>query len=203
MNKIFHPSIRRLASLTGVACFVLVFGTGCELRKKMYDQPRLDPYETSDFFEDGMASRPIVQGSVPRGFLREDDHFYRGRVNDEMAETLPMPVTEELLARGRERYNIYCSVCHAPSGYGDGMVVQRGFKVPQSLHIERLRTAPDGYFFDVITRGFGMMPSYSYQVPPADRWAIIAYIRALQLSQYASMDDVPEAMRENLRDGKL
>lgn len=195
---------RVLSTIMSLSAFSLVLGlgSGCELRKKMYDQPRYEEYESSSFFSDGMASRPLVEGTVPRGWLREDDHFYRGRVGDEFAETLPMDVTAALLARGRERFDIYCSVCHDPSGIGNGMVVQRGFKLPSSFHIDRLRTSPDGYFFDVISRGFGMMPSYAFQVKPEDRWAIVAYIRALQLSQHATLEDVPEDKRAELQSGK-
>lgn len=198
MNRVLPTAVSMLA-LT----LVLGLSSGCKLRKKMYDQPRYDEYEASAFFPDGMASRPLVEGTVPRGWLREDDHLYRGRIDGEFAETLPMELTPELLARGRERFNIYCSVCHDPSGTGNGMVVQRGFKQPSSFHIDRLRTSPDGYFFEVITRGFGMMPSYSFQVKPEDRWAIVAYIRALQLSQHATLDDVPEDKRAELQSGKL
>jgi hypothetical protein len=198
MNRVSHT----ILSVSALAC-VLGLSSGCELRKKMYDQPRYEEYESSAFFANGMASRPLVEGTVPRGWLREDDHFYRGRINGELAENIPMDVTAELLARGRERYNIYCSVCHDPSGYGNGMVVQRGFKLAASFHMDRLRASPDGYYFEVISRGFGMMPSYAYQIKPEDRWAIVAYVRALQLSQHATLEDVPEDKRAGLQGGKL
>jgi len=179
--------------------FALVFGTsGCELRKKMYDQPRYKTYAESDFFADGASARPIVPGTVPRGFLREDDHFYRGTLNGQWVTDLPMDVTFELVERGQQRYDIFCSVCHDPTGYGNGMVVSRGFKQPESFHSDRLRAAAEGYYYQVITDGFGMMPSYAYQIKPEDRWAIIAYIRALQLSQYTPLADVPEDLRAQL-----
>ncbi len=176
---------------------------GCELRQKMFDQPSKRPYQESEFFEDGMSARPMVEGAVPRGHLEEDDHLYRGRVDDEFAESYPFPVNREVIIRGKERYNIYCSVCHDHAGYGNGMVVQRGFQKPESLHTDRLVESPEGYYFEVISRGFGRMPGYSYQLSAEDRWAIIAYIRALQLSQRATLDDVPEDIRENLQAGSL
>jgi len=180
---------------------LLFVSSGCELRKKMYDQPRYKTYAESDFFEDGSSARPIVPGTVPRGFLREDDHFYRGMINGQWASDLPMDVTMELVERGRQRYDIYCSVCHGLAGYGDGMIVSRGFKQPESFHSDRLRSAAEGYYYQVITEGYGMMSSYAYQVRPEDRWAIIAYIRALQLSQHTPVADVPEALRAQLDSG--
>ncbi len=189
---------------SGVAIFVvlcaLLTTTGCDLRQKMWDQPSYRTYQESEFFEDGSSARPLVEGTVARGFLREDDHYYRGKVDGEFAKELPeqIEVTRELLMRGKERYNIYCSVCHDPAGYGNGMVVQRGFAEPESFHIDRLRGMPDGYYYSVITDGFGRMPGYAYQIRPSDRWAIVAYIRTLQLSQYATLDDVPETVRDDL-----
>ncbi len=198
-TKIWRTRMTLLGGI-GLVLSMTFLGTGCELRKKMYDQPRYKTYAESDFFEDGTSARPLVEGTVPRGFLREDDHFYRGMVDGTFATDFPdrVEITEELLWRGKERYDIFCSVCHDPAGYGNGMVVQRGFKAPESFHTERLRGMPDGYYYEVITSGFGMMASYAYQVKPEDRWAIIAYIRALQLSQYATWDDVPEAVRPEL-----
>jgi len=184
----------RRRSLLFLAFGVLV--AGC--RQDMHDQPRYEPLTKSDFFGDARSERPPVEGTVARGQLREDDHFYRGRVNGELATTLPVEITAELLARGRQRYDIYCSPCHDRIGRGRGMVVQRGFRPPPSLHDERLRAAPPGHFFDVMTNGFGAMSSYASQVPVRDRWAIVAYIRALQLSQNARIDDVPESERAAL-----
>jgi len=182
----------------------LLFSTGCEWRKKMYDQPRYKAYAESSFFEDGSSARPLVEGTVARGFLRDDDHFYLGQVDGAFASELPgkIELTEALLLRDQERFNIYCSVCHDHAGYGNGMVVQRGFKQPETLHSDRLRGMPDGYYYHVITSGFGMMPSYAYQIKPEDRWAIVAYIRALQYSQYAPMDVVPEDVRATLQAGR-
>lgn len=168
---------------------------GC--RQDMHDTPRYEPFEESDFFADKRAMRPFVEGTVARGHLRDNDLFYTGMVDDDLTDTLPpdVEVTRTLLDRGQERYNIYCAPCHSQLGDGNGMVVQRGFKRPVSLHDDRLRAERIGYFYDVITNGFGQMPNYAAQVAPADRWAIAAYIRALQLSQNATVDDVPAGER--------
>ncbi len=155
--------------------------SGCA--QQMADQQRLDPLEASDLFEDGRASRAPVEGTVARGRLRVDDHLYRGMVEGQPAGIYPYEVTLEMLARGRERYDIFCSPCHDRVGNGNGVIVQRGFRRPSSLHVDRLREAPPGYFFDVMTNGFGAMSTYAAQVPVRDRWAIAAYIEALQLSQ--------------------
>jgi cytochrome c len=168
----------------------------------MHDQPRYEPLEASSFFADGRASRPLLPGTVARGQLRTDTHAYTGKVDGNLVETLPMPVTRALLERGRERYNIYCAPCHDRLGGGQGMVVQRGFRRPPSLHIDRLREAPIGHFYDVMSNGFGVMMDYAAQVPPADRWAIAAYIRVLQLSQHAQLTDVPEDIRRQLQSMK-
>ncbi len=138
-------------------------------------------------------------GTVARGELELDDHFYRGKVDGKPAETFPMTITAAILARGHERFDIYCSPCHGRVGDGDGMVVARGMRRPPSFHIERLRKSPPGYFFDVITNGFGAMPDYSAQIRVEDRWAIIAYVRALQLSEHATVADVPAAERSKLQ----
>jgi cytochrome c553 len=154
----------------------------------MHDQPRYEPLEASAFHADGLSARSLVPGTVPRGGLREDTHLYTGRIGDDLAADLPMPLTSRLLARGRERFKIYCTPCHGALGNGQGMVVQRGFPAPRSLHDDRLRGEPVGYFYDVMTNGFGRMQDYSAQVPVEDRWAIAAYIRALQLSQGAPVE---------------
>lgn len=164
----------------------------------MHDAPRYEPLEASAFFADGRGSRTLVANTVARGTLREDNHLYQGKVGGQLAETFPMPVTLDVMARGQERYNVFCSPCHGRTGQGNGMVVQRGFRAPPSYHEERLRTAPVGYFFDVMTNGFGAMQDYSAQVPVPDRWAIAAYIRALQFSQRATVDDVPADRRADL-----
>jgi mono/diheme cytochrome c family protein len=162
---------------------------GC--RQDMHDQPRYKSLAKSDFFPDLRAARPPVEGTVARGQLHEDTYFYSGKIGANPGDYMPFPVTTEVMARGRERFNIYCAPCHSQLGDGKGMIVQRGFQPPPSYHTERLRKAPLGYFFDVMTNGFGAMPDYASQVTPRDRWCIVAYIRALQLSQNASAADVP------------
>lgn len=158
--------------------------TGC--RQDMHDQPKIEPLEASDFFADGMGARAPVAGTVARGWPIERTAVETGLdAEGRLVTELPVPLDAELLARGRERYDIFCSLCHARTGDGDGMIVRRGFKQPESFHSQRLRDVPVGYFFDVMTNGFGEMSSYRYQVPVADRWAIAAYVRALQLSRNA------------------
>jgi mono/diheme cytochrome c family protein len=169
---------------------------GC--RQDMHDAPRYEPLEASTFFRDGGSARTVVANTVARGTIYEDTHLYEGKINGQLADTFPMPVTAELMARGQERFNVFCSPCHGRTGQGNGTIVQRGFRAPRSYHEERLRNAPVGYFFDVMTHGFGAMADYASQVPVADRWAIAAYIRALQLSQNATVDDVPPAARPAL-----
>jgi mono/diheme cytochrome c family protein len=170
---------------------------GC--RQQMADQPYARPLQPHNFFEDGMASRPLEPGTVARDSMAADDVVSTGKVEGKPADALPIPVTRGLLQRGQERYNIYCSPCHDRVGSGQGMIVQRGFRRAQSFHQQRLREAPPGYYFEVISRGFGPMPSYAAQIKPSDRWAIIAYIRALQLSRHASLAELPAADREKLK----
>ncbi len=191
--------------VTGLALLSVVVGVaGC--RYDMQDQPRYRVYKKTDFFSDNLSTREWPEGTVPRGFLREDKAFFTGKIDnpdpnaavttttDASGNTLvssfpnsitefPMPVTRELVDRGQDRYNIYCIVCHGPLGNGDGMVVRRGFPQPPTYHDDRLRAAPVGHYFDVITNGWGKMNSYGAQIAPADRWAIVAYIRALQVSR--------------------
>ena len=180
-------------------CLASALGAAC--RQDMHDQPRVKPLARSDFFDDKRASRPPVEGTVARGQLRDDEHLYTGKVGKELATTYPFPITAQVLARGRERFTIYCTPCHGQLGMGEGMVVRRGFKRPTSFHIDRLREAPPGYFFDVMTNGFGAMSDYSAQVPVDDRWAIAAYIRALQISQHVSVADLPDKARAELGRG--
>jgi len=190
MNRCLHVA----ALLTAV-----VTTAGCDRRMDMYDQPRYEAQESSRFFADGKAARDPVPGTVARGWLRQDAHLYQGRTDDStLAVSFPMPVTRAMLERGAERYAIFCTPCHDGVGAGRGMVVRRGFKQPPSFHIDRLRAAAHGYLFDVITNGFGTMSSYASQVPPEDRWAIVAYIRALQLSQHVQLADLPPAERANV-----
>src|SRR5262245_54655727 len=140
-------------------------------RQDMHDQPKYQPLEASDFFADGRASRPLPPGTVARGHLNDDEHLYSGKSGKSFADTLPFPMSPAVLIRGQERFNIFCSPCHGRLGDGEGMVVRRGFRHPPSFHIERLRQAPVGYYFDVITNGFGSMQDYAAQVPAKDRWA--------------------------------
>ncbi len=183
--------------LAGVA---LVF-LGC--RQDMHDQPKLQPLEASDFFENGMASRQLPAGTVARGQLREDVHLWQGKdaggnVIDgmPMIDGKPIEITRELLLRGQNRYEIFCSVCHDSTGGGRGMIVRRGFKQPPPLSEQRLREMPNGYFFDVMTSGYGVMSSYANQLPVEDRWAVVAYIRALQASQMSLLSELPSEMQE-------
>ncbi len=166
----------------------------------MHDQPRYESYEASDFFTDGMASRIPPEGTIPQGGLRQGELLYTGKVDGKDSELFPFPITQNILVRGQNRYNIYCSPCHDKVGTGKGIIVRRGMKQPPSFHIARLREAPPGYFFDVMSNGFGVMFSYSSRVQPRDRWAIAAYIRALQLSQNASYGDVSEEDLEKLEE---
>jgi mono/diheme cytochrome c family protein len=182
------------ALLTAACC------TGCH--RDMQDQPRYEVLEASEFFPDGKSSRPLVAGTVARGMLREDVALETGKSDGQLVATIPLSIDRALLERGQERFNIYCSVCHGRTGVGDGMIVQRGFRQPPSFHTDRLRELPDGHYFDVITNGFGAMPSYRVQVPPRDRWAIVAYVRVLQMSQQATLDDVPADERRRLEEGQ-
>ena len=177
----------------GAAALLLA---GCRL--DMHVQPKYLPYEPTDFFGDGRSERQPVPGTVARGQLRLDELMYSGRENGVVADKFPFPMTKADLDRGRERYNVYCTPCHDYTGTGRGMIVQRGFPQPPSYHIQRLRDAPAGHFFEVITNGFGAMYSYAARVEPADRWRIAAYIRVLQLSRNAKIDDVPESERARL-----
>jgi len=177
---------------------VLVAVLACACRQDMHDQPRFEPLEASSMFPDGRSSRPRVPGTIARGERELDEHFELGLSGGQPAPTFPMEITREVLLRGRERFDVFCSACHDRAGTGQGIVVKRGLKQPPSFHIERLRQAPPGYFFDVITRGFGAMYDLSDRIPPADRWAIVAWIRTLQRSQNARLEDVPEAARARL-----
>ena len=185
--------------LVGVAALCVAL-SACQ--QEMANQPRYTPLESSSFFKDGRASRPLVPGTVARGQLRDDEHLYTGKVNGVLVDTFPFPITRADLARGRARFTIYCTPCHGALGDGNGMVVQRGLRPPPSFHIDRLRTAPVGHFFEVETNGLGAMQDYSAQIPAEDRWRIVAYIRALQLSQHATLGDVPESERQKLQGKK-
>jgi mono/diheme cytochrome c family protein len=170
-------------------------------RQKMAAQPKYDPLEPSDFFSDGMSARPRVHGTVVRGELAFDSFAATGKMNGQEGDGFPFPITLEVMNRGEERFNIYCSECHGKVGDGNGMIPSRGYRRPPSFHTETLRAAKTGHFFDVMTRGFGAMPTYAPQVPVSDRWAIIAYIRALQLSQHGTINDLPPDLRAKLAVG--
>jgi mono/diheme cytochrome c family protein len=188
----------RMAGFRGLGLWLAICVVGCT--QEMAEQPRYDPLEPSAFFTDGRSARPPVEGTVPRGYLRLDEHLYGGTVASVPADRLPVPLTRQLLVRGQERYDIYCSPCHDRLGNGQGMIVRRGFSPPPSFHDERLRLAPIGHFFIVMTEGYGTMPDYAAQVPPHDRWAIAAYIRALQLSQHATLAELSEEERRRIED---
>jgi mono/diheme cytochrome c family protein len=191
------------ASVTLWLCFL---GVGC--RQDMHDQPKYKALGRSEFFDDHRVARPQVEGTVARNQLREDEHLYTGKVAGAFVDAFPFALpeegparaakTREILARGRERYGIYCAPCHGQVGRGDGMVVRRGYRKPASFHEDRLRAQPAGFYFDVISRGFGAMPDYAGQVNVQDRWAVVAYIRALQLSQNSRLEDVAPENRAAL-----
>ncbi len=192
-----RAKLRALRARSARLVLLALAAAGC--RQDMHDQPKYKPFRESDFFPDRRAARPLVAGTVARGTLREDTLFYTGKLESgALTDTLPMPVTADLLERGRVQYQTFCAPCHGRTGSGDGMIVQRGFKKPFSYPIDRLRMMPIGYFFDVATNGFGAMADYATQVRVEDRWAIAAYIRTLQLSQYAPLAVVPEATRAEL-----
>ena len=201
----FAP-LREKVFLTLLLLPIFVLSTGC--RRDMQDQPKIKPLRGTTFFRDGLGSRQPIQGTVPRGYLRSDTEFFTGKkagtqgaastpaqqqtagatgaqtnTYPDDIDTFPLPITQEVVQRGRERYDIFCSACHGMTGNGDGMIVRRGFRRAASFNDDRLRQAPVGHFFDAITNGWGAMPSYAAQIPVQDRWAIVAYIRALQVSQ--------------------
>jgi len=182
---------------------VLLLASSIACRQDMHDQPKYVPLRPSDFFGDNRSERPLIEGTVARGHLNDDSAFYTGRGPDgKFVTDFPIPVTKEVILRGQDRFNIYCTPCHDRIGDGNGKVVRRGYRHPPSYHIDRLRQVENGYIYDVITNGFGAMPDYAAQVQqPADRWAIVAYIRALQLSRQATINDVPAAERKQLQGG--
>ena len=176
-----------------IVALVALASAGC--RQDMHDAPRFETYEANAFFADGRASRTAPAGTVARGWLREDEALHTGKVNGQFVDQFPLAVSRADLARGQERYGVYCTPCHGQIGDGNGMVVQRGLRQAASYHQDRLRNEKVGYLFDVVTNGFGAMQGHAEQVPVRDRWLIIAYVRALQLSQHASIDDVPADRR--------
>jgi mono/diheme cytochrome c family protein len=197
------PEIPRIPAVAGLGLnralgllLLIALFPGC--RQDMHDAPRIEPFEANSFFPDARGSRTPPAGTVARGWLRADEALYTGKVNGQVVDTIPMAITHDDLKRGQQRFNIYCSPCHGRLGDGNGMVVQRGLRQAASYHNDRLRQERIGYFFDVITNGFGAMQGYAEQVPVRDRWLIAAYVRALQLSQNAKIDDVPADKRGEL-----
>jgi hypothetical protein len=185
----------RFSGVVLLAAAAMLF-SGC--RMDMHIQPKYLPYDPTTFFDDGRSERPPVPGTVARGHLRLDELLYTGKENGVESNRFPFPITHEDLERGRQRFNIYCTPCHDYTGSGRGVIVLRGFPPPPSYHIDRLREAPVGHFFDVMTNGFGSMYSYASRIDPEDRWRIAAYIRVLQLSQHATLQDVPADERQKL-----
>ena len=187
--------LRGLLALT--AALLAVCASAC--RQDMHDQPKYIPLRPSNFFGDGRSARPLIEGTVARGHLEDDNAFFTGRGPDgKFVNEFPFPVTKAVMERGQNRFNIYCAPCHDRLGNGDGKIVRRGYRHPPSYHIDRLREVPNGYIYDVISSGFGAMPDYAAQIHPADRWAIVAYVRALQLAQNGKIDDVPADKRGEL-----
>jgi mono/diheme cytochrome c family protein len=190
----------RLTSAAMRAAFLLLAGacalaiSGCDqMRQDMATQPKARPLSPSDFFQDGRSERPLLENTVARGSLANDEYMVAKDSN-----AFPLPVNQALLARGQDRYGAFCTPCHGLQGDGNGMVALRGMKHPPSYHTDRLRESPNGYFYDVISNGFGQMYGYAAQIPPRDRWAIVAYVRALQLSRDARASELPAELRQKL-----
>ena len=194
---------KRALDFHRVACclFAVAFAvTGC--RQEMFDQPRANPLRASEFFRDGAASQSLPPSTVARGFLNDDEALYSGSIGTNLVTEFPFRISQGTLERGRERFDIYCAPCHGRTGEGNGMIVQRGFPAPPSYHTKRLRNAPVGHFYDVMTRGYGLMYPQASRIAPSDRWAIAAYIRALQLSHSAVLADVSTEQRALLEAGR-
>jgi mono/diheme cytochrome c family protein len=186
-----------LRTLKAIAVLsLLVLMAAC--RQDMQDQPKYKPLGASRFFADGRDARPIPAGTIARDDFNNHDSFHTGENNFDFLDTIPLKVDSALLHRGQERYNIYCSPCHARTGDGNGMVAQRGVKIPADFHTDRLRSVPPGYIYQVIKNGYGAMGDYGDQIPVNDRWAIVAYVKALQLSRDATLSDVPVDQRDHL-----
>ena len=175
---------------------LLLLAAGC--RQDMHNSPKAIPLRESVFFKNGSSARPLIEGTVARGTLQDDAAFFTGKNGATEVDALPFALTAEVLDRGEQRFNIYCTPCHGLAGNADGMIVRRGYRQPPSFHIERMRTVPLGHFYDVMTNGFGAMPDYRAQIAPRDRWAIAAYVRALQLSQHAPAAELSPEERQKL-----
>jgi len=192
----FPGGARRLRRILPTLSAMVAMALLSSCRIDMHVQPKQNPLSRSDFYPDQRSARPLVEGTVARGQLQADQYFYTGKIGNNPGDSMPFPVTKQVLERGRERYDIFCAPCHSRLGDGEGFVPSRGFsRRPPSYHIPRLEKAPLGYFFDVMTNGYGVMPDYASQIPPDDRWKIVAYIRALQLSQNATVNDVPPGQK--------
>lgn len=189
--------MRTLSSLL-IVLPAFLFLASC--RQDMQDQPKYKPLGASRFFADGREARPIPAGTIARDELNDNDPLHTGQQNGVFLDIIPVPVDSQLLQRGRDRYDIYCSPCHGRTGDGNGMVAQRGVKIPANFHTERLRSVPPGYIYQVIANGYGAMGDYGDQIPVNDRWAIVVYVRALQLSRNATVNDVPADQRAQLTD---
>lgn len=183
-------------SSIAIVLATLLMATAC--RQDMQDQPKYKPLGESKFFPDGRMARPIPAGTIARDELNDTDSFHTGQGNGTFLDTIPVPVTAALLHRGRDRFDIFCSPCHGRLGDGNGMVAQRGVRAPANLHTDRLRSVPPGYIYQVIANGYGAMGDYADQIPTGDRWAIVAYVRALQLSRNATLTDISSNDRAEL-----
>jgi mono/diheme cytochrome c family protein len=191
-TRVSTASVRVVTLLLAAACVFAI--SGCdEMRQDMATQPKARPLSPSDFFRDGRSERPLLENTVARGSLANDEYMVAKDSN-----TFPLPVNQALLERGKDRYGAFCTPCHGLQGDGNGMVALRGMKHPPSYHTDRLRESPNGYFYDVISNGFGQMYGYAAQIPPRDRWAIVAYVRALQLSRDARASELPTELRQKL-----
>ena len=182
----------------GLAVGVLLLAAASGCRQDMHNSPKAIPLRESVFFKNGSSARPLIEGTVARGTLQDDAAFFTGKNGATEVDALPFALTAEVLDRGEQRFNIYCTPCHGLTGQGDGMIVRRGYRQPPSYHIDRLRNVPLGHFYDVMTNGFGAMPDYRAQIAPRDRWAIAAYVRALQLSQHAPAAELSPEERQKL-----
>ncbi len=180
-----------------MSCLLIIAATAA-CRRDMQDQPKYTPLQPSSFFVDGRSARPIPANTIARGHLNDEDAFHTGAENGAFLDSIPVALSRPVLERGRQRYDIYCAPCHSGLGDGNGMIARRGFKIPANFHTDRLRQAPPGYIFQVISNGYGAMPDYSHQINVNDRWAIVAYVKALQLSRNATAADVPPEAKSKL-----
>jgi hypothetical protein len=198
LTRRFHWRDKSIFALRLALAGGVLLVAGC--RQDMHNQPKYVPYRSSEFFRDGLSERQPVVGTVARGDLHADQYFFTGKNGTKEGDQFPFPITLQVMERGRERYDIYCSPCHSRVGDGNGMIVKRGYRQAANFHLPRYLAEPVGHYYDVISHGWGAMPDYAAQIEPADRWAIAAYIRALQYSRSGSMADVPADQRGQLKD---